>query len=220
MAEDTEVLTTEEAAELLRVSTKTILSLARHGELPGEKVGRLAFCPCRPDRLRPWARSGPDWRFGLMSPSVTTNTPPESIAAPGQIQPLRFRPRLSFGYYHDLVALIRDLSGRSFDEQVGLVRASIDTIEARRVQLGDLGVGEDDLQPTVFYAATLRLLRDLLLQGWTSGSDDDGLFILPPSLTAGGVDPSEAKSLVRESFRFALADQLLTPSVTSFITRG
>ena len=40
MAEDVEVLTTEEAAELLRVSTKTILSLAREGLLPGEKVGR------------------------------------------------------------------------------------------------------------------------------------------------------------------------------------
>jgi len=40
MAEDVEVLTTEEAADLLRVSTKTILALARRGELPGEKVGR------------------------------------------------------------------------------------------------------------------------------------------------------------------------------------
>lgn len=40
MAEDAEVLTTEEAAELLRVSTKTILALARDGALPGEKVGR------------------------------------------------------------------------------------------------------------------------------------------------------------------------------------
>lgn len=40
MAEDAEVLTTEEAATLLRVSTKTILTLARDGALPGEKVGR------------------------------------------------------------------------------------------------------------------------------------------------------------------------------------
>lgn len=40
MAEDAEVLTTEEAANLLRVSTKTILALARDGSLPGEKVGR------------------------------------------------------------------------------------------------------------------------------------------------------------------------------------
>jgi excisionase family DNA binding protein len=40
MAEQHEVLTTEEAAALLRVSTKTVLSLARNGTLPGEKVGR------------------------------------------------------------------------------------------------------------------------------------------------------------------------------------
>jgi len=40
MTEDAEVLTTEEAADFLRVSTKTILTLARQGDLPGEKVGR------------------------------------------------------------------------------------------------------------------------------------------------------------------------------------
>jgi excisionase family DNA binding protein len=40
MTEVTEVLTTEEAAQLLRVSTKTVLALARAGSLPGEKVGR------------------------------------------------------------------------------------------------------------------------------------------------------------------------------------
>jgi excisionase family DNA binding protein len=41
MAEDAaEVLTSEEAADLLRVSIKTILALARDGSLSGEKVGR------------------------------------------------------------------------------------------------------------------------------------------------------------------------------------
>lgn len=40
MAEELPVLTTEEAAQLLRVSSKTILSLVRDGSLPGEKVGR------------------------------------------------------------------------------------------------------------------------------------------------------------------------------------
>lgn len=35
-----EVLTADEAAELLRVSAKTILALARDGSLPGVKVGR------------------------------------------------------------------------------------------------------------------------------------------------------------------------------------
>ena len=40
MREDAVVLTADEAAELLRVSTRTILALARDGSLPGEKVGR------------------------------------------------------------------------------------------------------------------------------------------------------------------------------------
>ena len=41
MTEDKEVvLTTDEAADLLRVSSKTVLALARDGSLPGEKVGR------------------------------------------------------------------------------------------------------------------------------------------------------------------------------------
>ncbi|WP_084310954.1 helix-turn-helix domain-containing protein [Phycicoccus elongatus] len=40
MTEEHEVLTTDEAAALLRVSTKTVLSLANSGALPGEKVGR------------------------------------------------------------------------------------------------------------------------------------------------------------------------------------
>ena len=40
MQEDPEVLTAEEAARLPRVSTKTILTLARAGVLPGEEVGR------------------------------------------------------------------------------------------------------------------------------------------------------------------------------------
>jgi excisionase family DNA binding protein len=40
MVEASDVLTTEEAADLLRVSTKTVLALARVGTLPGEKVGR------------------------------------------------------------------------------------------------------------------------------------------------------------------------------------
>jgi len=40
MAENEEMLTTEEGAKLLRVSTKTVLGLARDGVLPREKVGR------------------------------------------------------------------------------------------------------------------------------------------------------------------------------------
>jgi excisionase family DNA binding protein len=35
-----EILTADEAATLLKVSTKTVLKLARDGDLPAQKVGR------------------------------------------------------------------------------------------------------------------------------------------------------------------------------------
>lgn len=35
-----EVLTAEQAAEFLKVSQKTLLRLARDGDLPGRKIGR------------------------------------------------------------------------------------------------------------------------------------------------------------------------------------
>jgi excisionase family DNA binding protein len=45
MAADDEILTSEEASELLKVSNKTVLKLARDGNLPGQKVGRAwRFC--------------------------------------------------------------------------------------------------------------------------------------------------------------------------------
>lgn len=45
-----EVLTTDQAAELLQVSTRTVLDLARSKRLPGQKVGR-AWRFCRSDVL-------------------------------------------------------------------------------------------------------------------------------------------------------------------------
>jgi hypothetical protein len=153
-----------------------------------------------------------------VSAASVTRAEGGQTALVGRREPRRFRPRLSLGYHQDLCALVTDLADRDTDGQILCVRQAIDTAEARRVQLRQLGVDEDDLQPTVNYLATLRLLRDLTLQGWMPGSDDDGIYILPPMLTAGGDDPSEAKSDLRNSFRFAVADQLLSPSVSQFIS--
>jgi excisionase family DNA binding protein len=55
MANDDEILTSEEASALLKVSNKTILKLARDGELPGQKVGR-AWRFCRSELLAYVAR--------------------------------------------------------------------------------------------------------------------------------------------------------------------
>lgn len=153
-----------------------------------------------------------------VSPDVERRAGP---GAPGKrgLEPRRFRPRLSFGYLQDLHALVQHLADRSFEERVRLIRSCIDAAEAWRSQLRDLGVGADDLAPTIVYLASLRVLRDLTLQGWEPGVDDDGVYLLPPSLAAAGEDPSEAKIELRNSFRFAMADQLLTPSVAAFVQK-
>ena len=143
----------------------------------------------------------------------------ERPARPGRVEPRRFRPRLSFGYHQDLQALVQHLAGRGFEDRVRLIRSCIDTAETWRLQLRDLGVGADDLQPTIVFLASLRVLRDLTLQGWETGVDDDGVYVLPPSLAAAGEDPSDAKSDLRNSFRFAMADQLLSPSVSAFVQK-
>ncbi|MBV9380559.1 MAG: DUF4338 domain-containing protein, partial [Streptosporangiaceae bacterium] len=135
------------------------------------------------------------------------------------LEPRRFRPQLSLGNYQALQALVQDLEGRSRDEAIRRVRSSIDVGEARKIQLKGMAVDDEGLQPTVVYLATLRVLRDLISQGWTPGCDDGGIYILPPDLSAESDDPSEIKAEVRNSFRFAIADQLLSPSVASFIAR-
>lgn len=137
----------------------------------------------------------------------------------GRVEPRRFRPRLSLGYHQDLVALVKDLQDRNFTSRIECIRSSIDTAETRRLQLSELGVGVDDLQPTVYFLATLQLLRDLVLQGWMAGADDDGIYLLPPLVTEAGEDPSDSKTEIRDSFKFVLADQLLSDSVSVFIAK-
>jgi hypothetical protein len=152
--------------------------------------------------------------------NTVIETRPAAVEATKRgLEPRRFRPRLSFGYHQDLHTLVQQLAGRSFEERVRLIRSCIDTAETWRLQLRDLGVGADDLQPTIVYLASLRVLRDLTLQGWQPGVDDDGIYVLPPSLSVPGEDPSEAKTELRNSFRFAMADQLLSPSVAAFVQK-
>ena len=53
-----EILTSEEATELLKVSNKTVLKLARDGALPAQKVGR-AWRFCRSE-LVSYVAQGPE----------------------------------------------------------------------------------------------------------------------------------------------------------------
>ena len=153
-----------------------------------------------------------------MSPLSVLQSPSRTQA--GSVEPRRFRPRLSLGYHQALMSLVSDLQDRDFIGTVETIRSSIDHAEGLRAQLERLGVCADNLQPTVFYLATLRLLRDLVLQGWSAGVDDDGIYVLPPLLKHAGDDPSAAKLELRDSFKFAQADQLLSHSVAAFVAKA
>ena len=76
-----------------------------------------------------------------------------------------------------------------------------------------------DLAPTVRYGATLRVLRDLLSQGWTIREDDEGIILDAPGRAAVRLDdPEAAKESIRRSFAFARDAQLREPSTLEFIT--
>lgn len=54
------------------------------------------------------------------------------------------------------------------------------------------------------YEATLRVLRDLLSQGWTIREDDEGIILDAPGRSAVRLeDPEAAKESIRRSFAFA-----------------
>lgn len=146
-------------------------------------------------------------------------TPSSAEVDRGGLEPRRFRPRLSLGYQQDLFALAQDIEDLPAEDRITRIRASIDTVETHRSMLRERGVSPDDLGSSVIYLASLRVLRDLTLQGWLVGTDDDGVYVVPPAFNPTGDDPSEVKSDLRGSFQFALADQLLTPSVQAFVRR-
>ena len=75
-----------------------------------------------------------------------------------------------------------------------------------------------DLGPTVHYGATLRVLRDLLDQGWTIREDDEGIILDAPGRGAVRLDdPEAAKETIRRSSAFARDAQLSEPSTLAFI---
>lgn len=158
------------------------------------------------------------WRLRTMSILDSARSHVDEAGSSGP-ELRRFRPRLSFGYHQNLQALVRDMADRDLGGRIKCIRSSIDAAEARWAQLRDKGLKDDDLRPTVEYLATLRVLRDLTSQGWLPGCDNAGVYILPPNLMECSGEPAEIKSGVRESFRFALADHLLAPSVALFISR-
>ena len=81
------------------------------------------------------------------------------------------------------------------------------------------GLKQDDLIPTTRYLATLRVLRDLVSQGWNLRFDDEGLVLdSPDSVSSQEDEPERKKAALRRSFSFAREAQLAQPATEKFIS--
>jgi hypothetical protein len=99
-----------------------------------------------------------------------------------------------------------------------VINAAISALDQRQTALHTFGLSGLDLAPTVRYGATLRVLRDLLNQGWTMREDDEGIILDAPGRVAVRLDdPEAAKESVRRSFAFARNAQLSEPATLEFI---
>lgn len=132
--------------------------------------------------------------------------------------PRRFQPELTLGYQFDLIELAGRIEGQPLDAALVGLRTTIGTIVGRLEGLRAAGVQPIEVRPTVAYLAALRLLRDLLQQGWTLRRQDDGLMLDPPLFAVGGSDdPATSKEAVRGSFSFVRNAQLGSSSVRRFV---
>lgn len=130
----------------------------------------------------------------------------------------RFRPRLAIGYQQDLRSIIGELTAMPAIEAIALLNQAIATLDGRQDSLRSLGLSGPDLTPTARYGATLRVLRDLLSQGWTVREDDEGTILDAPGRPAVRLDdPEAAKESIRRSFAFARDAQLRERSTLEFI---
>ncbi|MFL5958654.1 MAG: Druantia anti-phage system protein DruA [Gaiellaceae bacterium] len=138
--------------------------------------------------------------------------------APSALLPRRFQPQLTLGFQHDLSRLASELITLGVEERLTRLSAAIDVVETSRIELVELGLPPGRLQPTIAYSVTLRLLRDLLGQGWELAVDDEGLLLHPPlGLVTAADDPAAAKEALRESFAFARNAQLDQRATRGFV---
>jgi hypothetical protein len=141
----------------------------------------------------------------------------ERPASRPAVTPRRFQPLLTIGNQQALLSLIEDVAGSELRQQLLRVGEEIDRAESLRAELTALGLSGTDVVPTLSYLAVLRVLRDLLLQGWTLGMDEEGVYLIPPLVGALQLGPDELKAALRESFAFARRAQLSDPATAQFV---
>ena len=129
----------------------------------------------------------------------------------------RFRPSLNVGHQQSIIEVVTALSGVAAGDPLEPIERAIEDANRRQKLLYGEGIPSEALLPTVAYGTALRLLRDLILQGWHAGVDEEGVYLLPPEVAVPGIDPSRAKTAVRRSFNFARQAQLADPATARFI---
>lgn len=141
---------------------------------------------------------------------------PTALERPS-VEVRRFRPALNAGYQQDLISIVSAISAVPVYRAFEYLNRAIEETNARQELLSGEGIASEILLPTAAYGACLRLLRDLIQQGWSAGVDDEGVYLLPPEAVARGNDPAHTKSAVRRSFSFARQAQLADPATARFI---
>jgi hypothetical protein len=130
----------------------------------------------------------------------------------------RFQPALTLGHQMDLLALVEDARRRDAPGVAQLIGYAVGVAQARRATLESAGVSAADLRPTAAYVTALKVLRDLVAQGWSIDRDADGVLLAPPIAALGAADdPSVAKGGLRASFSFARQAHLAIPSTARFV---
>ena len=127
---------------------------------------------------------------------------------------------MPLNYQLELHSLARRMQAVDRTEAPRLLDDEIVKVGGYRSDLLALGLKRIDLDPTLRYEATLRVLRDLLLQGWELRSDDEGLILDSPDRSLSrikGPDPERRKEGLRRSFAFARERQLAEPATSRFV---
>lgn len=130
----------------------------------------------------------------------------------------RFQPRLALGHQQNLSILVAELLSLPSSQARNALDSAIQALDNAQAEFRVVGLAGSDLEPTIRYAATLRVLRDLVNQGWTIRVDDEGVILDAPGREAVRLDdPELAKEAVRRSFAFAREAQLGEPATLDFI---
>ena len=131
----------------------------------------------------------------------------------------RFRPALALEHQSQVLEIAREVSRAGFDGGRDVLQGAVQAADARISSLEHLGLRREDLGPAVAFAAALRVLRDLVVQGWTIREDDEGIILDAPGagMCRTGDDPEEAKRMLRKSFSFAREAQLSERATRAFI---